>query len=135
MHSHYSLSAVRRGTNSIAPMTAAAALLSSFVRAVLTWRHRSVTSNCKQLEDTSSTVSPLIARTTPNPLRSRCHHLHCAQPRHHRPSHYQTLPLARDRCCRGDQYRQADFGSHDNDLTAHHSHIPLGERGRSRKND
>ncbi len=34
VHSHYSLSAVRRGTNSIAPMTAAAALLSSFVRAV-----------------------------------------------------------------------------------------------------
>ena len=41
---HFSLSAVRRGTRSIAPMTAAAALLSSFVRAVLTWRHRTVTS-------------------------------------------------------------------------------------------
>ena len=42
----YSRCAVRRGTNSIAPMTAAAALLSSFVRAVLTWRHRTVTSPC-----------------------------------------------------------------------------------------
>ena len=41
---HFSLSAVRRSTRSIAPMTAAAALLSSFVRAVLTWRHRTVTS-------------------------------------------------------------------------------------------
>lgn len=42
----YSRCAVRRGTNSIAPMTAAATLLSSFVRAVLTWRHRTVTSPC-----------------------------------------------------------------------------------------
>ena len=41
---HYSRYAVRRGINSIAPMTAAAALISSFVRAVLTWRHRTVTS-------------------------------------------------------------------------------------------
>ena len=41
---YLSLSAVQRGINSIAPMTAAAALLSSFVRAVLTWRHRTVTS-------------------------------------------------------------------------------------------
>ena len=57
----YSLSAVRRGTNSIPPMTASAALLSSFVRTVLTWRHRTVTSNCKQPDDTSSAVSPLIA--------------------------------------------------------------------------
>ena len=57
----YSRCAVRRGTNSISPMTAAATLLSSFVRAVLTWRHRTVTSNCKQPEDTSSAVSPLIA--------------------------------------------------------------------------
>ena len=57
----YSRCAVRRGTNSIPPMTAAAALLSSFVRAVLTWRHRTVTSNCKQHDDTSSAVSPLIA--------------------------------------------------------------------------
>ena len=40
----YTRCAVRRGTNSIPPMTAAAALLSSFVRAVLTWRHRTVTS-------------------------------------------------------------------------------------------
>ena len=64
---------MRRGTNAIAPMTAAAALLSSFVRAVLTWRHRTVTSNCKQPDDTSSAASPLIARTTPNPLRSRRH--------------------------------------------------------------
>lgn len=40
----YSRCAVRRGTNSIPPMTAAATLLSSFVRAVLTWRHRTVTS-------------------------------------------------------------------------------------------
>ena len=39
----YSRCAVQRGTNSISPMTAAAALLSSFVRAVLTWRHRTVT--------------------------------------------------------------------------------------------
>ena len=30
-----------------------------------------------------------------------------------------TLPLARDRCCRGDQIRQADFGSHVKDFTAH----------------
>ena len=45
------------------------------------------------------------------------------------------LAKARDRCCRGVQIRQADFGSHANDLTAHRSHIPLGERGRSRKND
>lgn len=88
----YSLSAVRRGTNSIAPMTATATLLSSFVRAVLTWRHRTVTSNCKQPDDTSSAASPLIARTTPNPLRSRRHHLHCAQPRHHHPSQCITLP-------------------------------------------
>ena len=57
----YSRCAVRRGTNSIPPMTAAAALLSSFVRAVLTWRHRTVTSNCKQPDDTSSAASPLIA--------------------------------------------------------------------------
>ena len=35
---------MRRGINYIAPLTAAAALLSSFVRAVLTWRHRTVTS-------------------------------------------------------------------------------------------
>ena len=42
----YTRCAVRRGTNSIPPMTAAAALLSSFVRAVLTWRHRTVTSPC-----------------------------------------------------------------------------------------
>ena len=83
---------MRRGTNSIAPMTATSALLSSFVRAVLTWRLRPVTSNCKQLEDTSSTVSPLIARTTPKPLRSRRHHLHFAQPCHHRPSQCITLP-------------------------------------------
>ena len=52
---------VRRGTRSIAPMPAAAALLQSFVRAVLTWRNRSVTSNCKQPDDTSSAVLPLIA--------------------------------------------------------------------------
>lgn len=57
----YTRCAVRRGTNSIPPMTAAAALLSSFVRAVLTWRLRTVTSNCKQSDDTSSAVSPLIA--------------------------------------------------------------------------
>ena len=57
----YTRCAVRRGTNSIPPMTAAAALLSSFVRAVLTWRHRTVTSNCKQPDDTSSAASPLIA--------------------------------------------------------------------------
>ena len=82
----YTRCAVRRGINSIPPMTAAAALLSSFVRAVLTWRHRTVTSNCKQHDDTSSAASPLIARTTPNPLRSRRHQLHYAQPRHHRSS-------------------------------------------------
>ena len=52
---------VRRGTRSISPMPAAAALLQSFVRAVLTWRNRSVTSNCKQPDDTSSAVLPLIA--------------------------------------------------------------------------
>ena len=52
----YTRCAVRRGTNSIPPMTAAAALLSSFVRAVLTWRLRTVTSNCKQPDDTSSAV-------------------------------------------------------------------------------
>ena len=122
----YSLSAVRRGTRSIAPMTAAAALLSSFVRTVLTWRHRTVTSNCKQSDDTSTAVSPLIARTTPIPLRSRRHHLHYAQPRHHRPSQCLTLPKARDRCCRGVQYRQADLGSYANDLTAHSAKIGRG---------
>ena len=37
-----------------------------------------------------------------------------------------NLAKARDRCCRGVQIRQADFGSHANDLTAHRSHIPLG---------
>ena len=57
----YTQCAVRQGINSIPPMTAAAALLSSFVRAVLTWRHRTVTSNCKQPDDTSSAASPLIA--------------------------------------------------------------------------
>jgi ABC-type antimicrobial peptide transport system permease subunit len=57
----YTRCAVRRGINSIPPMTAAAALLSSFVRAVLTWRHRTVTSNCEQSDDTSSAVSSLIA--------------------------------------------------------------------------
>ena len=30
-----------------------------------------------------------------------------------------ALPLARKRCCRGDQNRRADFGSHVNSLTAH----------------
>lgn len=39
----YSRCAVRRGTNSIAPMLAYVPLISSFVRAVLTWRHRTVT--------------------------------------------------------------------------------------------
>ena len=57
----YTRCAVRQGINSIPPMTAAATLLSSFVRAVLTWRHRTVTSNCKQPDDTSSAASPLIA--------------------------------------------------------------------------
>ena len=122
----YSRCAVRRGTNSIPPMTAAAALLSSFVRAVLTWRHRTVTSNCKQPEDTSSAVSPLIAWTTPNPLRSRRHHLHYAQPRHHRSSQFLTLPLARERCCRGRQNLQADFVTHANSFTAHSAKIGRG---------
>ena len=37
----------RRGTRSIASMTASAALISSFVQAVLTWRHRTVTSTSR----------------------------------------------------------------------------------------
>ena len=124
---------VRRGTRSIAPMPAPDALIQSFVRAVLTWRHRTVTSPCGRRHFFDGVATNCLNNSKSAPLSPSSSPLRTASSSPPIAVYY--LAKASDRCCREDQYRQADFGSHDNDLTAHHSHIPLGGRGRSRKND
>ena len=124
---------VRRGTRSISPMPAAAALLQSICSGSLNVaqplsdielqaarRHffGGIATNCLN----NSEFVPLSPSSSP--LRTASSSPNVAL--------FNVLPLARKRCCRGVQTRQADFVTHANDLTAHRSHIPLGYYGVAR---